>query len=287
MTKIYCYYHPAGSGGSSSSPSTGGYPINFGHFMIEVEKDGKRTGLDYYEKNGKSIVNRIIDRDYRRKCLYISFGIPAEAANKMLSKINSWAKKPPEYDFPSDSTCVSRSNELLNMAGLGIKAITPYGMWSDLLKKRLSTPGVWRDRTDQKLDFSRPNVPPPPRTNIVPGLRPYSNTPVLQPSQLTTFKPSILDYGGSPTSINYRVKQGDNLYKLAPQYGYSDRRQFVNDFLKLNPHVNNPHLIYANQRYVMPIKPMIAGATYSDIFTRNTYQVNTYGRHIQTGVVPR
>ncbi|MBD2597442.1 LysM peptidoglycan-binding domain-containing protein [Nostoc spongiaeforme FACHB-130] len=87
--------------------------------------------------------------------------------------------------------------------------------------------------------------------------------------------------------MNYRVKKRETLYKLAPQYGYSDRRQFVNDFLKLNPHVTNPNLIYANQRYVMPIKPMIAGATYSDIFTRKTYQVNAYGRHIQTGIVPR
>lgn len=271
MAKVYCYYRPAGSSGASSSPSAGGYAIDFGHFMIEIEKDRKRTAFDYYLEGKKSIVKQNIEEKRRRDHLYISFHISDAVANTMIFKIDSWARKPPEYDFPSDSTCVSRSNELLRMVGFDVKdAITPSGIWSGLLRKSLLDTRVWRDRSDQRLVFPVPIIPPrhgvpfPPlapdaglpepsdyqKNNIVSGLRPYKNTFTPKTSQLRI---TPQEMGVVHPHI---VKAGERIWNLAPKFGYHNPHEFTQVVMKANPGLD-PRRLRVGQTINLPFKTQL------------------------------
>lgn len=197
MAKLYCYFRPTGSG--PSAPSAGGYLMNFGHFLIEVEKDGRRTAFDYWLDGSRSVVKTTVDESRRRNHLYLSFFVPDAVADRMVGRIRAWAANPPEYDFPSASTCVSRSNELLRMAGLDVAgAITPDGMWSGLVAKTLGVGpgGTWvapvgRDRGDERLTFpveyrpQRHGVPLPPPSEVAWWAGQARAAQVGQPARLT------------------------------------------------------------------------------------------------------
>jgi hypothetical protein len=163
VAKVYCYYRPATESGGSSQPwpSAGGYLMNFGHFLIEVEKGGRRIAFDYYLKDGHSVVDTALGEGRNREHLYLSFFISDTVADRMVSRIKEFARNPPAYEFPFTSTCISRSNEILNLAGLGVHgAMTPAGLWDGLIDKSLrGTQQIWRDRSDERIVFPREFMP--------------------------------------------------------------------------------------------------------------------------------
>lgn len=178
MAKVYCYFRPTGSG--TSAPSTGGYMVNFGHFLIEVDRSGHRTAFDYWLDGSRSVVKTTVDEGRRREHLYLSFFVSDDVADRMIARIRAWAANPPVYELRSGSTCVGRSNELLRIAGLDVAgAITPDGIWRGLIDKSLGVGpgGTWvaplgRDRGDERLGYlieyrpRRHGVPLPPPSDV-------------------------------------------------------------------------------------------------------------------------
>ena len=161
MAKVYCYYRPATESGFRFGPSMGGQLVDFGHFLIEVEKGGRRLAFDYWPEGQRSVVRTTLSDDRNLRHLYLSFFVSDAAADRMIAKIREYARQPPQYEFPFASTCVSRSNEILSLAGLGVDgALTPAGLWEGLIDQSVRGPAVvWRDRNDERITYPREFLP--------------------------------------------------------------------------------------------------------------------------------
>jgi len=67
-------------------------------------------------------------------------------------------------------------------------------------------------------------------------------------------KPILSDRQASPNlKTVYNFQRGDTVWRKAPDYGYTNPRQFVYDFKKFNPGID-PNCVYAGKTYNMPFK---------------------------------
>ena len=83
---------------------------------------------------------------------------------------------------------------------------------------------------------------------------PFQGSSSLKPSPTNLIRPTGIQPSSSLVSTNYRVNSGENLWKRAPQFGYQDKRRFVQDFKRLNPNVKDPNMIYRGRKYKMPFQ---------------------------------